>query len=53
MALAAIIIDVYKEVGPPPAGGYPYSWISKAKATGMNKHIGLIFATLLWYWRSR
>jgi len=50
MALAAIILDVIEK----PSGGvpYPYSWISKAKATGMNKHIGIILA-LLWYWRNK
>jgi hypothetical protein len=53
MALAAILIDVFHEQaapGPPPPSGYRYSWISKAKATGLNKHLGFFFATLLWYW---
>jgi hypothetical protein len=47
MALASIILDVIERTpGPPPTT--LYSWISKAKATGMNKHIGWLVAFLLW-----
>ena len=51
MALASIILNVIEK----PSGGAatPYSWLSKAKASGMNKHGILIFATLLSYWWRR
>jgi hypothetical protein len=48
MALAPIITLIYKEVGPPPVNLTPYSWLSKAKASGMNKHMGWILILLLW-----
>jgi hypothetical protein len=50
MALAPVITLIYKEVGPPPIVTTQYSWISKAKCTGMNKHMGWILA-VLWIWR--
>lgn len=48
MALASIIINVYKEVGPPPIGNTKYSWLSKGVAVGVNKHIGWIMTLILW-----
>jgi len=48
MALAATIILIYKETGGGGGGTYPYSWISKAKATGLNKHMIWILAFFLW-----
>jgi hypothetical protein len=48
MALASIIINVYHETGPPVGGTYKYSWISKAKATGLNKHMLWILAMIAW-----
>ena len=49
MALAPIITLIYKEVGPPPiGGGSPNSWLSKAKASGMNKHMGWLILLIFW-----
>lgn len=52
MALAAIILNVIEQHGGGGGGGNKNSWLSKSKASGMNKHMGWIFAALV-FWRGR
>jgi hypothetical protein len=50
MALAAVLrITIEKNGGGGGGGTTPTSWLSKAKCSGINKHMGwLIAALLLW-----
>jgi len=49
MALAGIILGVIEK----PAGAVSkYSWLSKAKCSGINKHIGWAVGVIWLAWRS-
>jgi len=48
MALAGIILDVIERSGGGGGGGSRVSWLSKAKASGLNKHMGWVLVLIAW-----